>query len=110
MSGSNLSEAFWCGQDIFRNIKKLKNSTNKKVKKLQKLIKEVKKKKSKTEKTKGVLICREVQKVHTENMKKYLFTKISRVTEYQNTQYFVLDKGNVAKFIIGNFFHVGGVS
>ena len=50
MSGSNLSERFWCGQNIFSSIKKLKNSTNKKVKKLQKLIKEVQKKKSKTEK------------------------------------------------------------
>ena len=70
MSGSNLSEGFWCGQNIFSNIKKLKNGTNKKVKKLQKLIKEVQKKKSKTEKTKGVLICREAQNVHTENMKK----------------------------------------
>ena len=53
MSGSNLSEGFWCGQKIFSNIKKIKNSTNKKVKKLQKLIKEVQKKKSKTEKNKG---------------------------------------------------------
>ena len=70
MSGSNLSKGFWCGQNIFSNIKKYKNSTNKKVKKLQKLIKEVQKKKSKTEKTKGVLICREAQNVHTENMKK----------------------------------------
>ena len=70
MSGSNLSEGFWCGQNIFSYIKKLKNSTNKKVKKLQKLIKEVQKKKSKTEKTKGVLICRKAQNVHTEDMKK----------------------------------------
>ena len=53
MSGSSLSEGFWCGQNIFSNIKKLKNITNKKVKKLQKLIKEVQKKKSKTEKNKG---------------------------------------------------------
>ena len=53
MSGSKLSEGFWCGQNIFSNIKKLKNSTNVKVKKLQKLIKEVQKKKSKTEKNKG---------------------------------------------------------
>ena len=71
MSGSNLSEGFWCGQNIFSNIKKLKKNTNKKVKKLQKLIKEVQNKKSKTEKkTKCVLICRKVQNVHTENMKK----------------------------------------
>ena len=103
MSGSNLSEGFWCGQNIFSNIKKLKNSTNKKVKKSQKLIKEALKKKSK-KKTKGVLICREAQNVHTANMKKYLFTKISRVTEYQNTQYFVLDKGNVAKVHNWEFF------
>ena len=53
MSGSNLSEGFWCGQNIFSNIKKLKTGTNKKVKKLQKLIKEVQKKKIKTEKNKG---------------------------------------------------------
>ena len=53
MSGSNLSGGFWCGQNIFSNIKKLKNRTNKKVKTLQKLIKEVQKKKSKTEKNKG---------------------------------------------------------
>ena len=70
MNGSNSSEGFWCGQNIFSNKKKLKNSTNKKVKKLQKLIKEVQKKKAKQKKTKGVLICREVQNVHTENMKK----------------------------------------
>ena len=70
MSRSNLSEGFWCGQNIFSNIKELRNSSNKKVKKLQKLIKEVQKKKSKTEKTKGVLICREAYNVHTENMKK----------------------------------------
>ena len=71
MSGSNLSEGFWCGQNIFSNIKELKDSTNKKVKKLQKLIKEVqKKKKAKQKKTKGVLICREAQNVHTENIKK----------------------------------------
>ena len=38
-------------------------------------------------------------------MKKYLFTKkISRVTEYYNTQYFVLDKGNVAKVHNWEFF------
>ena len=70
MSGSSLSEGFWCGQNIFSNIEKLKNSTNKKVKNLQKLVEEVQKKKRKTEKIKGVLICREVQNVHTENMKK----------------------------------------
>ena len=85
MSGSNLSERFWCGQNIFNNIKKLKNSTNKKVKKLQKLNKKVQKKKAKQKKTKGVLICREAQNVHTENMKKYLFTKNKqsyRILEY----------------------------
>ena len=85
MSGLNLSEGFWCGQNISSNIKKLKNSTNKKVKKLQKLIKEVQKKKAKQKKTKGVLLCREVQKVHTENMKKHLFTKNKqsyRILEY----------------------------
>ena len=59
MSGSNLSEGFWCGQNIFSNIKKLKNSTNKKVKKLQRLIKEVQKKKSKTEKQR---VCLYVEK------------------------------------------------
>ena len=53
MSGWNLSEGFWCGQNVFSDIKKLKESTNKKVKKLQKLIKEVQKKKSKTERNKG---------------------------------------------------------
>ena len=50
MSGSNLSEGIWCGQNIFSNIKKLKNSTNKKVKKLQTLIKEVQKKKKQNRK------------------------------------------------------------
>ena len=45
MSGWNLSEGFWCGKNIFSNIKKFKNSANKKVKKLQKLIKQVQKKK-----------------------------------------------------------------
>ena len=59
MSGSNLREGFSCGEYIFSNIKKLKNSTNKKVKKLQKLIKEIQKKKAKQKKTEGVLICRE---------------------------------------------------
>ena len=79
MSGSNLSEGFWCGQDIFSNIKKIKNSTNKKVKKLQKL-RGTEEKQQNRKKTKGVLICRDVQKVHTENMKK-CSQKISRVTE-----------------------------
>ena len=46
MSGSNLSEGFWCGQNIFSNIKKFKNN-NKNVEKLQKLINEVQKKTSK---------------------------------------------------------------
>ena len=50
---SNLSEGFWCGQNIFSNIQKLKNSTNKKVKKLQKLNKEAQKKKTKQKKNKG---------------------------------------------------------
>ena len=59
MSGSNLSEGFWCGYNIFSNIKKLKNS-NKRVEKLQKLISEVQKKnKAKQKKTKkSVLSCR----------------------------------------------------
>ena len=52
MSGSILSEGFWCGYNIFSNIKKLKNSTNKKVKKLQKLIKEVQKKNKQNRKNK----------------------------------------------------------
>ena len=56
MSGSNLSEGFWCGYNIFSNIKKLKYN-NKKVEKLQKLINEVQKKTSKTEKEK-VYLCR----------------------------------------------------
>ena len=43
MSGSNLSEGFWCGQSIFNNTKKLKNS-NIKSKKVTKLINEVQKK------------------------------------------------------------------
>ena len=60
MSGSNFSEGFWCGQNIFSNIKKLKNS-NKKVEKLQKLINEVQKKTSKTEKTKGVLMPKSIE-------------------------------------------------
>ena len=51
MSGSNLSEGFWCGYNIFSNIKELKYN-NKKVEKLQKLINEVQKKTSKTEKEK----------------------------------------------------------
>jgi len=32
MSGSNLSEGFWGGKNIFSNIKKFKNITNKKAK------------------------------------------------------------------------------
>ena len=69
MSGSNLSERFWCGQNIFSDIKKLKNS-NKKVEKLQKLINEVQKKTSKTEKKQKLYLCRKAQNVHTENTKK----------------------------------------
>ena len=53
---SNLSEEFWCGQNIFSNIKKLKNSTNTKVKKLQKLIKEVQKKKKQNRKKQRVYL------------------------------------------------------
>ena len=52
MSGSNLSEGFWCDQNIFSNIKKFKNSTNKKVKQLQNLIKDVQNKKAKQKKNK----------------------------------------------------------
>ena len=63
MSGSNISEGFWCGQNIFSNIKKLKNG-NKKVEKLQKLINEVQKKTSKTEKTKGVLMPKSIECAH----------------------------------------------
>ena len=84
MSGLNLSEGFWCGQNIFSNIKKLKNSTNKKVRKLQKLIKDVQKKKSKTEKNKGCtymprsIECahRKYEKVFTKNKQSY------RILEY----------------------------
>ena len=72
MSGSNLSEGFWCGQDIFSNIKKLKNCANKKVKKLQKLIKEVQKKTSKTEKKTRVYLY--VEKYRKELKKKQVFT------------------------------------
>ena len=28
LRGSNLNEGFWCGQNIFSNIEKLKNSIN----------------------------------------------------------------------------------
>ena len=70
MSGSNLSEGFWCGESIFSNIKKAKNSTNKKVKKLQKLIKEVQKKKSKTEKNKGcTYMSRSIECAHRKHEK-----------------------------------------
>ena len=68
MSGSNLSEGFWCGQNIFSNIKKLKNSTNKKVKKLQKLIKEVQKKKSKTEKKQRVYLYVKKYRMYTQKI------------------------------------------
>ena len=68
MSGSNLSEVFWCGQNIFSNIKKLKNRTNKKVKKLQKLISEVQKKKSKTEKKQRVYLYVEKYRMCTQKI------------------------------------------
>ena len=51
MSGSNLSKGFWCGQNIFNNINKLKNS-NKKVKKLQDKLMRYKRKKAKQKKNK----------------------------------------------------------
>ena len=63
MSGSNLSEGFWCGQNTFSNTKKLKNS-NEKVENLQKLINEVQKKKAKLIKTKGVLMPRSIECAH----------------------------------------------
>ena len=73
---SNLSEGFWCGQNIFSNIQKLKNSTNKKVKKLQKLIKEVQKKKSKTEKNKGcTYMSRSIECAHRKYEKKSVHKK-----------------------------------
>ena len=75
MSGSNLSEVFWCGQNIFSNIKKLKNRTNKKVKKLQKLIKEVQKKKSKTEKKGCTYMSRSIECAHRKYKKVSVHTK-----------------------------------
>ena len=53
MSGSNLSEGFWYGQNIFSNIKKLKNSTNEKVKSYKNYLKRYRRKKAKQKKTKG---------------------------------------------------------
>ena len=72
MSGSNLSEGFWCSQNIFSNTTKLKNSTIKKVKKLQKLIKEVQKKKkqNRVQATYSYMPRSIDVNVHTENMKK----------------------------------------
>ena len=61
MSGSNLSEGLWCGQNIFSNRK---NSTNKKVKKLQKLINEVQKKKGKQKNSKGALMPKSIECAH----------------------------------------------
>jgi len=84
MSGSNLSEGFWCGYNIFSNIKKWKNS-NKKVEKSQKLINVVQKKnKAKQKKLKSVLSCRKAySRMCTQNIRKSKYTqKISRVTEY----------------------------
>ena len=68
MSGSNLSEGFWCGQNIFSNIKKLKNSTNKIVKKLQKLIKEVKKKKKQNRKKQRLYLYAEKHRMCTQKI------------------------------------------
>ena len=103
MSGSNLSEGFWCGQNIFGNRKNLKNSS-KKVQKLQKLLNEVQKKKSKTEKHKRCIHA-EKHRMCTQKIRKSKYThKKNRVAEYQNTQYFVLDKGNVAKVHNWEFF------
>ena len=107
MSGSNLSEGFWCGQNIFSNIKKIKNSTNKQGKKLQKLIKEVQKKKSKTEKNKGcTYMSRSIECAHRKYEK--VFTK--NKAELQNTRIHSIlfwTREMLLKFIIGNIFHVG---
>ena len=76
MSGSNLSEGFWYGQNIFSNIKKLKNSTNKKVKKLQKLNEEVQKKKTKQKKNKGcTYIPRSIACAHRKYEKVFVHKK-----------------------------------
>ena len=53
---------------------------------------------------------RSIECAHRKYEKVNVHKKISRVTEYQNTEYFVLDKGNVAKVHNWEFFHVGGVS
>ena len=91
MSGQNLSVGIWCGQNIFSNIKKLKNG-NKKVKKLPKLINEVQKKKTKQKKQKVYLYAEKHRMCIQKIGKSKYSQKINTVTEYQNTQYFVLDK------------------
>ena len=83
MSGSNLSEGFWCGQNIFGNRKNLKNSS-KKVQKLQKLLNEVQKKKSKTEKHKRCIHA-EKHRMCTQIIRKSKYTQKKqscRILEY----------------------------
>ena len=74
MSGSDVSEGIWCGQNICSNTKKFKNY-NKKGKKLQKLSNEVQKKnKAEQKKEKSVLSCRKhrmcAQKIRKVNIHK----------------------------------------
>ena len=76
MSGSNLSERFWCGQNNFSNIKNLKNSTNKKVKMLQKLIKRYRRKKAKQKKNKGcTYMPRRIECAHRKYEKVFVHKK-----------------------------------
>ena len=78
---------------------------------MQKQINEVQKEKKQNRKKQKVYLYAEKHRMCTQKIQKSKYTqKISRVTEYYNTQYFVLDNGIVAKVHNWEFFHVGGVS
>jgi len=60
---------------------------------LQKLINEVQKKKKQNKEKQKVHLYAENHRTCTQKIRKSKYSqKISRVTEYSNTQYFVLDK------------------
>ena len=92
MSGANLSEGFWCGQNIFSNLKKLKSS-NKKVEKLQKLINEIQKKKSKTDKNKRCTYA-EKHRMCTQKIRKSKYTQ-KNMQSYRILEYTLFGSGQV---------------
>ena len=78
---------------------------------LRKLIKEVQKKKSKTEKNKGcTYMSRSIECAYRKYEKVFVHKKYVELQNIRIHSILFWTREMLLKFIIGNFFHVGGVS